>query len=101
MPLGCPATVEFGLVADIYPRNDREDSGISEPRFIVLIDEGFAIEQRHGGGVIAIHLRTDDLAGFIRPANIEMALLAHADRETIEIVRRQPALPKLQHSVDR
>ena len=69
------------------PQNFR----VGETFLLILVDEGVAVQKRHGRGIRRIHLRGDHLLGCVWPANIDLALLADPDREAREVVGIEPA----------
>ena len=83
------------------PRHERENGGIGKPALIELIDERIAIDQGHGRGIRPVHLRGDDLAWMVRPADIEMAFPAHPHCQSLQIFDAEAAGTQFEDAVDR
>src|SRR5262249_12124503 len=98
--LASATAIEGGIVCDLYARNEAQNTRIGEPGLRKLLDERVAVEQRDRRNVVAVHLRRDGVARLIRPANIHLALIAHANGHTGEIVGTQAAPSQIAHAVD-
>src|SRR5262245_37852393 len=100
MPLAGTAAIKLGIVNNLYPGQETENFWVGQPAFRKLLDEGVAVEQRHGSDIVSVHLCGDDVARLVWPADIQLTFLAHSYGQARQAVRGQPPSPQVAHTVD-
>src|SRR5262245_28503547 len=99
MALTGAAAIKLGIVKDLDPRQEVENFWIGEPGFRKLLDEGIAVEQRHCGDIVSVHLCCDDVAGLVPPTDIQLPLLAHSYGQPRQAIRSQPPASQSAYTV--
>src|SRR5262245_35752973 len=85
MALCRAAGIEPRIVDDLDPRNEIENSAVSEPIRRELFDEGIAVYERDRCNVVSVHLRRDHLARLVRPSHVELPFPAHRYGQLCEV----------------
>src|SRR5262249_11959455 len=92
VPFRRPTTIEVRIVDDVDSGQKRKYGRIGEAIRCVLIDESVPVQKGHRGSKETVHLRGEDFARPVRPADIQMTFLAHADGQTLKIGGREASL---------